>query len=253
MNEVTEFTASAISPADSDDVTTPDVIEGYAFGCGQTQWLDTSGCLSEVVEALQVHEVAGTSRWFSGLANYRGHLLPVTDLRLWLGLSGEPVVNHVLDDSDERVSNSASAFTSSASNGTSGQLLIVQPHKPQSVEAALQGQLTARTDALQFALRVDEVFGYRAVRRDRIKRVISPESMVADGDQAVISAEDALQQASIRTAKPAHAVSLLTGIITRDEGDKFAQLLCDLSSLINTPMFTDIRNAHLANATGGAA
>ncbi len=229
-----------------------DFIEGYAFRSGETHWLDTSGCLCEVVEDLQLHDVAGTSDWFAGLANYRGYLLPVTDLRLWLGLpfrvkNAQPEDLPRADSSSHRL---IAPFAATARTG--GRLLIIQPQINQRDQLSHEQHPESRSVALQFALRVDEVFGYRAVRGDRISKVVAPGAALDDDVVAAVTAEDAIRLASIKTDKPSHAAALLAGMITPGDNDQSIQLLCDLSTLINTPVFTDIRNAHLTGIAGGS-
>ena len=69
------------------------VSAGYGFRTGTLNWIDLSEKVVEVVDVLQITPVAGAAKWFAGLANYRGDLLPVTDLSIWLGLDNESAVS----------------------------------------------------------------------------------------------------------------------------------------------------------------
>lgn len=76
----------------------------YAARVAHIGFLIPTGMTTEIVETLPSYPVPNTAHWFSGLANMRGNILPVFDLRgLFGGAKGEGGRFLVLDKGERGV------------------------------------------------------------------------------------------------------------------------------------------------------
>lgn len=76
----------------------------YAARVANIGFLIPAGMITEIVETLPSYPVPNTAHWFSGLANMRGNILPVFDLRgLFGGTRAEGGRFLVMDKGDKGV------------------------------------------------------------------------------------------------------------------------------------------------------
>ena len=78
---------------------TPMAISRFGFRIGQLRLLIQRGTLSEVVIQTPIYPMPNVPRWFTGVMNLRGNLIPIFDLHdlLKTGEPGQPRTILVLD------------------------------------------------------------------------------------------------------------------------------------------------------------
>lgn len=81
METLASFHASTLDGADIP-------VARFGFRVGGLGLLLPAGTHGEIVAQPRVNPFPGTQPWFGGLLNLRGHLVPVFDLRRWLGATG---------------------------------------------------------------------------------------------------------------------------------------------------------------------
>ena len=185
---------------------------GYGFRTGALNWIDVSEKVVEVVDVLQITPVAGAAKWFAGLANYRGDLLPVTDLSLWLGTDKQSAV--------------------SAERTSSRRVLIL--------ENILAGNSISSE---KVGLIVDDVSGYNHQLQFEPGQHAQAASMTSqssmDDSEDNVSADFVKLMSPFGACEQVRVHEILEYLWS---GSATLKLVCNLSRLFKSPEFSDIRD-----------
>jgi len=187
------------------------VSAGYGFRTGTLNWIDLSEKVVEVVDVLQITPVAGAAKWFAGLANYRGDLLPVTDMNIWLGLDNESAVG---------------------SGRTASRRVLV-------LENTLPGNAIGSE---KVGLLVDEISGY-----NHQLQFESGQHTQAASETVQSSVDDTDNSVSTDFVKLMSPIDACGKVRVHEilehlwSGSATLKLVCNLSRLFKSPEFSDIR------------
>ena len=203
---------------------------GYGFTTGPLHWIDVSEHVIEVIDVPQVTPVAGSAKWFAGLANYRGDLLPVTDLSNWLGVDSTRATGIGKTSS----STSDARFLKTTSTR---RLLVLENSSSTSSSSSATSAGVEKVGLL-----VDEVAGY------------SNEAQFGSGEHKHSSKADCQSSSSdSKDCVSADFVNLMSPLDACEQarvheileylwsGSASLKLVCDLSRLFKSPAFSDIR------------
>ncbi len=184
---------------------------GYEFRTGNLNWIDVSEKVIEVVDMLQITPVAGAATWFAGLANYRGDLLPVTDLSHWLGADKHSAA--------------------SAGLRSSRRVLVL--------ENTLSGN---SINSEKVGLLVDEVFVYNhplQLASDQHAHALSMKYQSShDDSQDYVNADFVKLMSPFDACGQVRVHAILEHLWS---GSATLKLVCNLSRLFKSPEFSDIR------------
>lgn len=86
---LTRFKRPDISFLDFEAISRHEIKKRYGFIIGNLGMILPDGTLSEVMKMFEVFPVPNTEKWFKGMTNVRGNLVPVYDLSMMLGYTDE--------------------------------------------------------------------------------------------------------------------------------------------------------------------
>jgi len=217
-------------------------ISGYRFSIGELHFLDNSNSLIEVLDIPEMTTVAGTANWFAGLATVKSEMLPVTDFRAWLGLTGN----------DNSTAESGSALASNNNSYKNNRRLLVVRQRAAHLgssgeysESTGDATGSAKKGGEQIGVIVDQVIGYTEALANSSRHAGTQSNM------QTLSPSDWLGRllsgaTPIRNLTPVseQRIATLVSRILEDVlivGEQ-TLLICDLSRLLSIPSLRDIRS-----------